>query len=211
MLIQDGQTILFIGDSITDCGRRDANAPYGNGYVDVFNDCIIARYPDRDITVINKGIGGNRIVDLESRWNDDVMRYKPDWLSIKIGINDLHSGFGEGPDAMTPDVFRKKYDGVLARTVATWKPEIVLISPYFISIDFDGDNQRSAVLARLPEYVGVVKDMSEKYGTRYIDTQALFQEQLKYRDADTFCAEPVHPNRRGHTVIAASVMDALSA
>jgi len=30
---QNGQKILFIGDSITDAGRRTAERPYGIGYV----------------------------------------------------------------------------------------------------------------------------------------------------------------------------------
>jgi len=34
-LIQDSQTVVFIGDSITDCGWRDVAAPLGNGYVKI--------------------------------------------------------------------------------------------------------------------------------------------------------------------------------
>ena len=35
--------------------------------------------------------------------------------------------------------------------------------------------------------------------------------QLQYRDADTFCPEPVHPNQAGHLVIAQALMDVLTA
>ena len=34
--ISDGDTILFIGDSITDCGRRDTHVPLGDGYASIF-------------------------------------------------------------------------------------------------------------------------------------------------------------------------------
>lgn len=43
---KDGQTVVFVGDSITDCGRRGSDAPYGNGYV--------KRYPERRITFLNE-------------------------------------------------------------------------------------------------------------------------------------------------------------
>ena len=85
--LQDGQTILFIGDSITDCGRRGAEAPLGNGYVKLVSEMTTIRYPERSIRFVNKGIGGNRITDLKERWQDDVIVHKPDWLSIKMTIS----------------------------------------------------------------------------------------------------------------------------
>ena len=71
--IEGGQTMLFIGDSITDCGRRGAEMPLGGGYVRLFTELATARFPDRNIAYINKGIGGNRITDLKERWRDDVL------------------------------------------------------------------------------------------------------------------------------------------
>ena len=42
--IEDAQTALFIGDSITDCGRRGAEAPLGSGYVRFFTELATARF-----------------------------------------------------------------------------------------------------------------------------------------------------------------------
>ena len=47
--IQNGETMLFIGDSITDCGRRGAEAPLGVGDVRIFSELATARYPERQI------------------------------------------------------------------------------------------------------------------------------------------------------------------
>ncbi|MBN1348092.1 hypothetical protein JXJ21_01650 [candidate division KSB1 bacterium] len=80
--IESGQTILFIGDSITDCGRRATERPLGNGYVKLFADLVAIREPEKQITIINKGIGGDRVTGMQNRWTDDVMRHHPDWLSI---------------------------------------------------------------------------------------------------------------------------------
>ena len=110
---------------------------------------------------------------------------------------------------MTPEIFRSTYDSVLKRTVDGWNPNIIILSPFFISKDTGSGLQRSKVLEMLPAYVDIAKELSEKYGTRYIDLQALFLKHLEYREADEFCPEPVHPNRGGHIVIANAMLDVL--
>src|SRR6185369_13335518 len=109
--IKPKQTVLFIGDSITDCGRRGEAAPLGNGYVRIASELITAKYPAHGLNIINKGLGGNTVRDLFNRWGDDAMAFKPDWLSIKIGINDLHRTLGGVTDqAVTPEQFADLYD-----------------------------------------------------------------------------------------------------
>ncbi|HCA46082.1 MAG TPA: GDSL family lipase, partial [Armatimonadetes bacterium] len=74
---------------MTDAGRRTTAAPFGTGYAKLTVDLVTARYPERRIHWINKGIGGNRVTQLAERWTDDVIRHEPDWVSILIGINDV--------------------------------------------------------------------------------------------------------------------------
>ena len=211
LCFQDGQTVLFIGDSITDCGRRAAAAPLGEGYVSLLVEMITARWPERRIRYINKGIGGDRVTGLRNRWQDDVIRHQPDWVSVKIGINDLHSVLGQTPDAVTPERFRECYDWILADTKQKTRAQIVLIDPFYISQDRTGQTFRSQVMELIPTYIGIVHEMADKHGARLVKTHDVFQDHLKLRDADTFCPEPVHPNRAGHLVIATEVLDVLTA
>jgi len=208
--VQDGQSILFIGDSITDAGRRAAAAPYGQGYVAIFIDLITARYPERNIACINKGNGGDRVTGLFDRWRDDVIRHQPDWLAIMIGINALHSVL-RGVEPNVPlELFREKYDGILARTRDEIGAQVVLIDPFYVSVDGDGDGFRAMVLETIPKYIAVVEEMAEKYHTRRVPMHDIFAEQLKHRESEVFCPEPVHPNRTGHVVIANALLDALT-
>ena len=207
--LQDGTTFLFIGDSITDCGRRDVEAPLGNGYVRTFTELVTARWPERRIEWINKGIGGNKVSDLHGRWREDVLSHRPDRLSVKIGINDLHSSLGGAPDAVPPERFEVLYEEVLDLTARELDCPVVLISPFYISLNEDGDPFQAQVLDLLPRYIEVVERMSEKYGTRLLRLQDVFQEQLRHRDAGSFCPEPVHPNHAGHTVIAQALLETL--
>jgi len=199
--INNGETILFIGDSITDCGRRDENKPLGNGYVKFFSDFVIIREPQKQINIINKGISGNRITDLQNRWTDDVLKHKPDWLSIKIGINDVHSFLRQGPPIVDSELFEKTYDDILSQTKkALPKCQILLIEPFYISIEKGSD-----VLGALPKYINIVRAMSEKYKTRLVRTHEIFANLLKFHETSVFSPEPVHPNFTGHLVIAESV------
>ena len=208
--IEDGERMLFIGDSITDCGRRDRAAPLGDGYVSIFAEMATARHPGRNIEWLNMGIGGNRTTHLRERWQPDVIGRKPDRLSIKIGINDLHSFLRRDPDAVPPDRYERTFDEILTSTrQALGDIPVLLITPFYISTNLDHEFE-GAVLRLIPKYIDVVREMSSKYDTLLLDLHEVFQEHLRYRPSSTFCPEPVHPNHSGHVVIANALMELLS-
>lgn len=209
LCFKDSETVLFIGDSITDCGRRAGAAPFGNGYVNFFIDLVTSAYPERRIRFINKGIGGNTALDLRERWEDDVIRHRPDWVSIKIGINDLHRWLRNGEKDFAPENFRKYYDSIIAQTVKEVGSKIIVIEPFYISVAQTDQTFRGKVLEILPEYIGIAREMSRKYKARIVHTHDMFQRQLKHRDADAFCPEPVHPNATGHLLIACELLRVL--
>ena len=208
--LKDGETVLLIGDSITDCGRRAQEAPLGNGYVRIFSEWATAAHPDRRIRYVNKGIGGNRITDLKNRWKDDVLDQEFQWLTIMIGINDCASHIMSAPNAVNPELFAEIYDELLGRTTAEHPCNIVLLDPFFISRDETGNSMRSEFLQALPSYIGTVHRMSKKYKTRLVRTQDAFQKHLKYREPDFLAPEPVHPYHIGHVIVAHELYRTLS-
>jgi len=48
--VADGETVVFIGDSITDCGRRSEFAPYGRGYVSKVFELVTTEHSERRIS-----------------------------------------------------------------------------------------------------------------------------------------------------------------
>ncbi|MEE2753527.1 MAG: hypothetical protein VX910_06050 [Candidatus Latescibacterota bacterium] len=86
------------------------------GVGQAFTEMATVAHPDRATRHINKGIGGNRITHLKERWNDDVFANAPDRLSIKIGINDLHSVLRNVEDPVTPSLFEETYEDLLTTT-----------------------------------------------------------------------------------------------
>ncbi len=204
-IIEGESKFLLIGDSITDCGRRDSqHKPYGCGYVSMFRNLLIINEPDKSFKIINKGIGGNTVEDLRSRWDDDVLSHKPDWVSIKIGINDLNRYLSNGHELQSPENFEKIYDQIISDTQeALPECKIILITPFYMSRgNTVKDAYRTKVWNILPIYIKIVEKLSEKYDTIILNTHDLFQKQLKYNHPGLYCEEPVHPNETGHTLIA---------
>lgn len=210
MQLKSDQTLLFIGDSITDCGRRGAEAPLGSGYVKLFSMLMTARHPELKLSYINQGIGGNRVTDLQKRWQEDVLEQDPDFLSIKIGINDVHSFLRKSPGAVDPQLFAEVYSDLLERTRGALSCPILLIDPFYISTDRSEGSFASQVLEHLPRYIDTVHELSRKYGTMCVRTHDIFQHHLRFNDPDVYCPEPVHPHMQGHLVIAEAVYATLT-
>ena len=146
------QKLLFIGDSITDCGRRgDADgkgphAPYGNGYVHLIRAFLLARYGELGLEIVNRGISGNTVRDLDRRWEDDVIAEQPDWLSIKIGINDVWRLIANRMDAHVPlDEYEATLRRLLDRTKAATKARLILMEPYVIAPPVPGSTDENPV------------------------------------------------------------------
>lgn len=196
------QTVLFIGDSITDCGRLAADSPLGTGYVRMIRDLIVARYPAHELKIINKGIGGNTVQNLTDRWSDDCIRFQPDWISVKIGINDVHRTLRKTPDAVPADMFDTLYDQILTRVSKETKARLVLVDPFYISTERCSDSFRHLVLENLKPYWKTVERLARKYKARHVRTHLAYQKLLQHYPADQFCHEPVHPQPGGHLVIA---------
>ena len=61
---------------------------YGVGFVNNVA-CILMSEDPKEYDIINRGIGGNSVVDLYARIKVDLWNLNPDVISILIGINDV--------------------------------------------------------------------------------------------------------------------------
>jgi lysophospholipase L1-like esterase len=198
LVFQPGQTLLFIGDSITDCGRRSHAAPYGEGYVSLARALLLARHPELPLRVINQGIGGNRVIDLAARWEEDVIAHQPAWLTICIGINDVWRAFDGHPELAVPlDLFAATYRRLLDRARAATQTNIILMEPYLIEPSL-ADPMRRA----MDSYGALVRELAEEYATTLVHTQAAFDAALATTPATLWANDRIHPNLPGHSIIA---------
>jgi len=203
--LQTGDRMLFIGDSITDAGRRnEATAPFGTGYVSMIVNLVTARYPGRQIEFVNRGIGGNTVLDLERRWQEDAIDVSPTWLSVMIGINDVHRCYRQGDEQPDPETYDRVYDQLLSEIAEKVSPRIVLVEPFYLCSDPEHDINRM-----LTPYFETVHRLAEKYGAILVPVHQAFQEALALREDALWANDNVHPFPEGHAFIALEWLKAL--
>ena len=204
MKLEPKTKLLMIGDSITDVGRarpigEGRNDELGKGYVSFVDALLNSVYPQSAIRVINMGISGNTVRDLKARWQTDVLDLKPDWLSTMIGINDVWRQF-DSPKQTERHVFPEEYETTLRDLIKQTKPSLkgfVLMTPFYIE-----QNAADPMRAKMDLYGGIVKRIATETGAVFVDTQAAFNEALKYQYAGNLAWDRVHPGATGHMILA---------
>jgi len=192
------QRIVFIGDSITDCGRRDVAAPYGNGYVSMVRNLLNARYPELNLVVVNRGSSGNTVRDLAQRWEKDAIAERPDWLSIKIGINDVWRFFANRPQEGVPlPEYEATLRRLIERTRAVTGARLILMQPYLIEPD-----RTDPMRAEMDRYGAVVSALAREYESVLVRTQDAWDAALAHTSPTVWAEDRIHPTAPGHAVIA---------
>jgi len=202
---------LFIGDSITDAGRGasgeislwESQAGLGTGYVAQLYAWTLAMRPDLPLRIINKGISGQTVRDLVTRWESDVLALSPDALCIMIGINDVWRQF-DSPRRPDIAVGIEEYRETLAKLVQMSKaPTLYLATPYFIE-----SNLQDPMRQRMDAYGQVVKEIAAAAGATLVDTQAAFDRVLSHMHPGTLAWDRIHPSPAGHAIIARAFLQA---
>ena len=199
MLFTAGQRIVFIGDSITDCGWRTDAEKIGQGYVRIVRDYLAVKDAAAAPVVINRGISGNKMPDLEKRWQRDVLDLTPDIVSIYIGINDVWHGLLPGRDGCDIDSFMTGYRNILRRTRAAL-PGVTLIlnepSALWLSDPPDAND-------RLGPYVEVVHTLAKEFhAAAAVPLHGAFEDARRARPDIAWTTDGVHPTSTGHMLIA---------
>ncbi|MBT3201445.1 MAG: SGNH/GDSL hydrolase family protein [Phycisphaerales bacterium] len=200
-LIETGSLVLFQGDSITDAGR-DYRDPLsmGQGYAKMAAD----GFADRSVRFLNRGISGNRTVDLQARWEADCLALKPDWVSIMIGVNDTWRRY-DGDDPTGCDAFTDSYRDILTQVrnvlgarLIIMEPFVLPVSPYIESFREDLDPKIEASRA-----------LAEEFGAVYIPLDAMFAQACSIHKPTFWSEDGVHPTEAGHHLIAKAWMGAV--
>jgi lysophospholipase L1-like esterase len=212
MKLEQGQKLLFIGDSITDCDRaRPAGeglfGANGKGYVALVDAFLQSTYPELGIRVVNMGTSGNTVRDLKARWETDVTNQRPDWLSIMIGINDVWRQY-DLPFITDGHVYIVEYERTLRELVESSRPNVkglVLMTPFYLE-----SNASDAMRRTMDEYGAVVRRIAaETDDALFVDTQAAFNKVLAHLYSATLAWDRVHPTQAGHMVLARAFLSAV--
>ncbi len=200
--------ILFMGDSITNSGRDlDKGMRHmGYGYPTMVGGVLSIDEPGA-YEFVNRGIGGNRIVDLYARIRVDMINLQPDYMSILVGINDvLHDTYDDrnGVDAQK---FEKIY-GMLIEELLEALPnlKIMILEPFVLPgsltrTDEEHPCRWEFFTKEVPLRAQAAKRIAEKYGLKFVPLQEQFNKAAAGMPEKYLILDGVHPSVAGHEMI----------
>lgn len=195
-----GDKLLFQGDSITDCHRnRFVPSDLGFGYAALVGAYIRRHLKSLNFQVVNRGIYGNRTVNLKHRWERSTMREEPHILSLLVGINDTWRRY-DRRWVTSPRRFYDNYSYLLERTV-TGLPDIqfVILSPFVLPVTAGQEEW----MEDLAPKIEIVEALARDYHAVYIPLQQIFDGLISEETPRNFYVKDgVHPTLEGHKVIA---------
>ena len=142
---------------------------------------------------------------LEARWEQDVIAERPDWLSVKIGINDVWRTFGTNAQEAVPiEEYKVTLRRLLQQAVDATGCRLIVATPYMIEAD-----RSNPMRAQMDAYGKVALALADEFGAVPVDTQAAVDASLATTSPTVWADDQVHPNLEGHAVLALAFLRAI--
>ncbi|MXZ16822.1 MAG: SGNH/GDSL hydrolase family protein [Rhodothermaceae bacterium] len=199
MTIQSGlaqSRIVFLGDSITEAGVNPG------GYVTLVADSL--RTLDAEIEVFGAGISGNKVPDLLTRLDEDVLAHEPTHVVIYIGINDVWHHFEfDHVTGTDPETFEEGL-GELIDRIEESGATVLLCTPSVIGEDTESNAE---VNLRLAEYAQLSRGVAQEKNVHLCDLRASLAAYLVEQNQDKvydgiLTTDGVHLNAAGNRFVA---------
>lgn len=210
---EEGDVLLFQGDSITDAGRNKKqelanNAwSFGVGYANHIGSWLLEEMPARNLTIYNRGISGNKVYQLADRWEKDCLDLKPNVLSILIGVNDYWHKRNDTYDG-TPEVYENDLRALISRTKeAIPDLKLVICQPFILTGTSAVDE---SWVEPFSAYQASARKVSEEFGAIWVPFQEAFDKAIELADPGYWAADGVHPSMAGAQLMAKTWLEALA-
>ncbi len=184
---------VFAGDSITHgafhtFGQRD--------YTEHFTERLRYEIGRRLDCVIKTGISGWKITDIQKHLQRVILDFKPQVVSINIGVND--SKLGPAPENIR--TFETAYRDVLDKTNAALNnPVLIIHVPQPI---YEDNTPR---LQTLPLLTPIIRTLAQDYNAILVDHDTEWRKNT----FTYWLNDALHPNYHGHRKMAHTLLKAL--
>ena len=207
-----GDVVLFQGDSITDAGRdrkeEYANnaRSFGGGYAHLAASWLLGNLPEKELTIYNRGISGNKVNQLADRWEKDCMELEPNVLSILIGVNDYWH-FRNGKYDGTPEIYENDFRALLNRTKKKYPNiKLVICEPFILTGTSAVDE---TWVEPFRPYQEAAQKISEEFEATWVPFQDAFDLAIEEAHPKYWANDGVHPSMAGAQLMASTWLDAL--
>jgi lysophospholipase L1-like esterase len=196
--------IVLYGDSITDAGRNRGLdfhcSSYGNGYANFIAGELLSKHPT-EYEIYNRGISGDRIVDLYARIKRDVWNLHPDVLSILIGVNDVWHELSESPNGVELERWDKMYRMLIDDTLKVLPNIKIIICEPFV-LEGAATSEHMDKFLDVHMYAKAAKQIAEDYNFPFVALQDMLHEAALQSEPKYVLDDGVHPATGGAKLIA---------
>lgn len=194
--------ILALGDSITKGVRGGVTAE------ETFSAVLAAELQSsgREVTVVNRGIGGERTDQVLVRLIAELNEHKPDYVLLMYGTNDCHVDQGAKQSRLSLADFRQNLRKLVDRIRAAGCEPILMTEPrYAAKSPANGLGEHGNV--RLEQYVAVTREVAAERQTPLIDHFAGWAAaETAGTDLAGWTTDGYHPNPVGHRDLAGRML-----
>lgn len=178
--------IVCFGDSVTGVYYHTGSR---RAYTDMLGIAIKKVVPDADLTMVNAGISGHTTANALARIERDVLKQRPDLVTVMYGLNDMGK------------LSLKQYQANLRRIVTLCRgvdAEVLLCTPNAV-LPSKGHPEE-----KLSQYCDVVREIGREMQVQVCDCNEKMdvfgkQNPLAWR---LMMSNEIHPNMAGHKKIA---------
>ena len=199
------KTLLFLGDSITDCNHYFDPENLGYGYVRMISEQI--NTPDINYQVLNKGNDGFTVPSVRRLWKRSWLNLKPDFITILIGINDLAVIKNTG---ITLSVglaeFREQYQALIDDIRMMTDCSILLMEPFI----FPWPAEYTAWEEDLHTLSNLIQKHAVKNTLSFLPLWDELRTTAKSEGYSEITTDGIHLTPNGHKLIANKWLEATS-
>lgn len=208
MKVKRKDTVIFLGDSVTDCGRdRNDELSMGGGYANTVSALFRLQHPEMLVRFINKGIGGDQTVHILKRLHPDVLDLQPNIVTLCIGINDVLRSFycPCTRSGLSAEQYRANMEEII-RQILQADIQLLLMPPFMIDT-----NPIEPMRLQMLEFGAICKELAQKYHLELLDLQTLFENLIQSGIYSyELSTDRIHPGYMGHLAIAMELLKHLA-
>ena len=221
MRILNGQLVAFLGDSITQHlvavsdwmeTQTDGLPSVGSavcvdrhehrGWTVMLANRIYLAYPERRITYLNAGIGGDSSRQMLARFDADILAHHPHWLLLSAGVVEVRRNYQ--PDRVSERVSLEEYMNNLTTMVTKALKadmQVILLEPTPHArpvTDGPGAVTLEDVNTLTRQYATAMRQIAQEMGVGFVPLfDAFLRMEHRLADDTSLYADEVHLNARG--------------
>lgn len=197
--------IVFLGDSITDAGRKESPNQLGYGYVNIFSEQLNKQ--DQQLNIINKGVDGQFTEQIAQSLHPECIFLHPDYVSILVGINDIGllvaSDVSEQEKLYMLEDSIRAYHEMLFDLSRETTAKIITLEPFI----FPKDGAFEEWMPWQKKMSKNIRKLARNYGASFVPLQEPLEQKIEDLGYDAITTDGMHLTSTGHEILAALVKE----